>query len=102
MYIHTCFLFNTHVAFPSSANIHGQYCKITISCVYYYMEKCKRTDEQHACGIVLRNFWQNFCGKMRSIKLYLASAMIKASLLLRCGDVEMNPGPLGKLGKINA
>ena len=37
---------------------------------------------------------------MRSMKLYLASAMVKASLLLRCGDVEINPGPLTSGGKL--
>ena len=57
------------------------------------MEK-KQTHEQDICRTVLSNFWQSFCGKMRNIKLCLASAVVKASLLLRCGDVEMNPGPL--------
>ena len=64
------------------------------------MEKSKRTDEQDARGLMSRNFWQTFFGKMKSIRLSLVSAVVKASLLLRCGDVETNPGPVGKLGKI--
>ena len=61
------------------------------------MEKSKRTDEQVVRGTMLRNFWQTFYGKIKNIRLSLASAMVKASLLLRCGDVEMNPGPVGNI-----
>ena len=85
--------------FPSSASVHGQDRWITIT--YVSIKKCKRTEEQVVYGAVLSNFWHNFCGKMRSIKLYLASAVVKASLLLRCGDVEMNPGPLTREGKFH-
>ena len=39
----------------------------------------------------------NFLQKlMKGIKQALSVAIIKASLLLRCGDVELNPGPLGE------
>ena len=61
------------------------------------MEKCKRTDEEVVRGTVLKNFWHSICRKMRSIKLYFTSSVVNASLLLRCGDVEMNPGPLGEI-----
>ena len=61
------------------------------------MEKSERTDEQVVRGTLLRNFWQTFYGKMKNIRLSLVSAMVKASLLLRCGDVETNPGPVGKI-----
>ena len=80
-------------AFPNSQTIY----RIAI---LFVMEKSKRTDEQVARGSILRNFWQTFYGKMKKIRLSLVSAVIKASLLLRCGDVETNPGPVGELGKI--
>ena len=39
----------------------------------------------------------NFLQKlMKGIKQTLSVATVKASLLLRCGDVELNPGPLGE------
>ena len=39
----------------------------------------------------------NFLQKvMKGIKQMLSVATVKASLLLRCGDVELNPGPVGK------
>ena len=39
----------------------------------------------------------NFLQKvMKGIKQMLSVAMVKISLLLRCGDVEPNPGPVGK------
>jgi hypothetical protein len=65
------------------------------------MEKSKKTDEQVGRGMMLRNFWQTFYVKLKSIRLSLVSAMVKASLLLRCGDVETNPGPFSKEGKIS-
>ena len=36
------------------------------------------------------------------ITMELETATVQASLLLRCGDVEMNPGPLEREGEINA
>ena len=41
----------------------------------------------------MSNFWHKLVEKVRSIKKCLSSAMVKFSLLLRCGDVEENPGP---------
>ena len=82
-------------AFPNSRGI----CRVAILSNICIMEKNERTDEQVARGSMLRNFWQTFYGKMKNIGLSLISAVVKASLLLRCGDVEMNPGPIGKLGK---
>ena len=87
--VHTCIC----TVFPNSfgVHVHGQIYTVAI----FITEKSKRTNEQ---GTLLKNFWQSFCGKM---KLCLASAVVKASLLLRCGDVETNPGPLTKEGKIS-
>ena len=90
--MHTC------TVFPSSASVHEQNRWTTIT--YVSIKRYKRTEEQVVHGTVLSNFLHSFCGKMRSIKLCLASALVKASLLLRCGDVEMNPGPLTREGKI--
>jgi hypothetical protein len=64
------------------------------------MEESKRTDEQVVRGSMLKNFWQTFYAKLKSIRLSLVSAVVKASLLLRCGDVETNPGPFSIEGKI--
>jgi hypothetical protein len=61
------------------------------------MEKHQQTDEKIAKVTMSRNFWQTFYGKMKSIRLSLVSDVVKASLLLRCGDVETNPGPEGKI-----
>ena len=79
--------------FPNSVgvHVHGQIYTVTI----FITEKSKRTNEQ---GTILKNFWQSSYGKM---KLCLASAVVKVSLLLRCGDVETNPGPLTTEGKIS-
>ena len=55
------------------------------------MEKSKRSDEQVAGGSILRN-WKD--------EKHKTNAVVKASLLLRCGDVETNPGPHGREGKI--
>ena len=84
-------------AFPNSAAVHGQIYRFAMLFDIRIIEKSKRTDEQVARGSMLRNFWQTFYGKMKSIRLSLVSAVVKASLLLRCGDVEMNPGPVGKI-----
>ena len=35
------------------------------------------------------------------ITMELETAAVQASLLLKCGDVELNPGPLGKEGEMN-
>ena len=85
----------TYTVFSSSVSLCGQVCDCRII--------INTTDdpEQVIRETVLSNFWHSFCGKMRSIKLYLSSAVVKASLLLRCGDVEMNPGPLTREGKVN-
>ena len=34
------------------------------------------------------------------VSMELVTAAVQASLLLRCGDVEMNPGPIGKEGEV--
>ena len=86
--IHVC------IAFPNS---HQRTYRVAILYDICITEKNKRTDEQVARGLMLRNFWQTFYGKMKSVRLSLASAVVKASLLLRCGDVETNPGPVGKI-----
>ena len=89
---------HTHIRiFTAFPNSHGIY-RVAI---LFVMEKSKRIDEQVARGTMLRNFWQTFYGKMKSIRLSLVSAVVKASLLLRCGDVEMNPGPVGDFGKVH-
>jgi hypothetical protein len=77
--------------FPNSA---GQIYTVAVLFDIRIMKKSKRTDEQVAKGT---NFWQMVYGKMKSIRLSLVSAVVKASLLLRCGDVETNPGPVGKI-----
>ena len=94
MHMYSC------TVFSNSADVHGQIYRVTILFDSRIMEKSKRTDEQVARGTMLRNFWQTFYGKMNSVRLSLVSAVVKASLLLRCGDVETNPGPVGKYGKI--
>ena len=81
--------------FPNSHGVHGKIYRVAILFDIRIMEKSKRTDEQVVQGIMLRNFWQTFYGKIKNIRLSLVSAMVKASLLLRCGDVETNPGPDG-------
>ena len=89
-HIHVC------TAFPNSRRTY----RVAILFDIRVMEKSERTDEQVARGTMLRNFWQTFYGKIKNIRLSLVSAVVKASLLLRCGDVETNPGPDGKLGKM--
>ena len=84
-HIHVC------TAFPNSHRIY----RVAILFDIRIMEKNKRTDEQVVRGTILRNFWQTFYGKIKNIRLSLVSAVVKASLLLRCGDVETNPGPVG-------
>jgi DNA-binding Xre family transcriptional regulator len=86
-----------YTVFPNSADVHGKSYRIAVLSNYRTMEKSKKTDEQVIGGSMLRNFWQTFYGKMKNIRLSLVSAMVKASLLLRCGDVETNPGPVGKI-----
>jgi hypothetical protein len=82
-----------YTAFPNSAVVHGQIYRVAMLFDSRIMKKSKRTDEQIGRGTMLRNFWQTFYGKMKNIRLSLVSAVVKASLLLRCGDVETNPGP---------
>ena len=41
----------------------------------------------------MSNFWRKLVERVKSIKKCLDSALVKFSLLLRCGDVEENPGP---------
>jgi hypothetical protein len=78
-------------------DIHGQVYRVATLFDIRIMEKRKKTDEQVDRGMMSRNFWQTFFGKMNSIRLSIVSAVVKASLLLRCGDVETNPGPEGKI-----
>ena len=33
------------------------------------------------------------------IPMLITTAMVSASLLVRCGDIELNPGPLSKEGE---
>ena len=87
-HIHVCTAF---------LNSHHRTCRVAILFDIRIMEKSERTDEQVARGTMLRSFWQTFYGKMKNITLSLVSAVVKASLLLRCGDVETNPGPVGKI-----
>ena len=90
-----------HTVFPNSADVHGQIHHVAVLLNFVrIMEKSKGTNEQVVRGSMLRNFWQTFYGKMISIRLSLVSAVVKASLLLRCGDVESNPGPEGKIAEL--
>ena len=84
-------------AFPNSTGVHGQIHRVAMLFDVHIMEESNRTDKQVTRGLMLRNFWQIFYGKMKSIRPTLVSAVVKASLLLRCGDVETNPGPRGKI-----
>ena len=34
------------------------------------------------------------------VTMELETATVQASLLLRCGDIEVNPGPMGREGEI--
>jgi hypothetical protein len=95
--MHTQCDVHVYTVFPNSAAVYGQVYRIATLFDIRIMEKSKRTDEQVVRGSMLRNFWQTFYGKLNSIRLSLVSAVVKASLLLRCGDVETNPGPEGKI-----
>ena len=37
---------------------------------------------------------------MKTMKLDQNISVVQASLLLRCGDIEVNPGPLGREGEM--
>ena len=37
---------------------------------------------------------------VETMKLDQNITVVQASLLLRCGDIEVNPGPLGREGKM--
>lgn len=82
-----------HAVLPNCTNLYGNIHTVTI--VSADIEKCKRSDSQVAHTTTPTNFWHSLCENFQGIKLCLSSAVVKASLLLRCGDVEKNPGPNG-------
>ena len=41
----------------------------------------------------MSNFWHKLAERVKPIKKCLNLALVKFSLILRCGDVEENPGP---------
>ena len=93
--------YTIHTVFPNSTRIcvHTNRCNGPfIACLF--IERY-RTKEQVTNSVMqtmlisVSNLQHNINGTMRSLKQFLASAVVKASLLLRCGDVEVNPGPEG-------
>ena len=104
--VHTnCSLYTEHRAFSFSTNlpVHMLECEDLLIPGLYTCQP--REAEKQVTSVVVQkvlryssNFRHKLIERMRTVKLCLSSAIAKASLLLRCGDVEENPGPLEKLG----
>ena len=110
VYIYVLFLgstipFNCHNSFCTShvdpcgryhfSRHHSYDCLLV-----FYLCKQQSSNEKSSNAKVMRSSNMTACNVLRKlmkgIKQFLSVAVIKASLLLRCGDVERNPGPPGK------
>ena len=94
-------LFNEHTDFPYCTKFPIRSDLDLFTCAYFFFLGEEQIEAKvPVAGTVKRNlfrsmsnFWHKLVEKMKSIKQCLSSALVKFSLLLRCGDVEENPGP---------